>query len=126
SAADCRPAGAGARSPPGNPAMPTTLALAALLLAPAADPKPAAAYLIRNATVIDGTGKPAFIGSVLIRGDKIAAVGDVEKPDAAVIDGTGLVVCPGFIDLHTHCDSGLLTKAGRPNACYVAQGVTTV
>jgi N-acyl-D-aspartate/D-glutamate deacylase len=96
----------------------------------AADPKPAPAYLIENATVVDGTGKPGYKGSVLIRGDKIVHVGAWEKPvDGTVIDGTGLVVCPGFIDLHTHCDTGsprLTEPTGRPNANYVAQGVTTV
>ena len=109
-------------------------ALAVLLLtapAPAADPPPVKAYLIRNATVVDGTGGPAFTGSVLVRGDKIAHAGGAEMPadGATVIDGTGLVVCPGFIDLHTHCDTGsprLTEPAGRANPNYVAQGVTTV
>jgi N-acyl-D-aspartate/D-glutamate deacylase len=104
------------------------LILAALLIAD--DPKPAKQYLIQNATIIDGTGKPGYKGSVLIRGDKIVHVGEWEKPvDGTTIDGTGLVVCPGFIDLHTHCDTGsptLTATVGRPNANYVSQGVTTV
>jgi N-acyl-D-amino-acid deacylase len=95
-----------------------------LPLAGADEPK---GYFIHNAIVIDGTGKPGYQGSVLIRGDKIVAVGNIEKPaDAVVIDGTGLIICPGFIDLHTHCDAGLIAKTGRANANYIAQGVTTV
>lgn len=87
----------------------------------------AADLVIRGATIHDGTGKPGVVGDVHIRGDKIAAVGKVgDVPDAKVIDGKGLVVCPGFIDLHTHCDDGLLGKVGRANKNYTTQGCTTV
>lgn len=83
--------------------------------------------VIRHATVYDGTGRPGRNADVLIRGDQIAAVGTVDpgKYDLEV-DGTGLVVCPGFIDLHTHCDTGLLGKVGRQNKNYTTQGCTTV
>jgi N-acyl-D-aspartate/D-glutamate deacylase len=70
-----------------------------------------AAYdvLIRNAQVVDGTGNPFFYGDVAVRGDRIAAVGHLGNATARrVIDGTGLVVAPGFIDLHTHSDGALL------------------
>ncbi len=110
--------------------MRTLAALAVGLLAAAgfaADPP--RATVIRNATVVDGTGKPGYRGDVLITGDKITAVGEVGRADGArEIDGAGLVVCPGFIDLHTHCDTGspsITSKAGRPNANYVWQGCTT-
>ena len=84
-------------------------------------------YIIRGATVYDGTGNAPVRGDVHIKGDKIAAVGRVGKVEGATeIDATGLVVCPGFIDLHTHCDSGLTGKTGRANKNYVAQGCTTV
>jgi len=84
-------------------------------------------YVIRGATVYDGSGKPGVKADVAISGDKIAAVGKVEVgPNTKVIDGTGLVVCPGFIDLHTHCDFGLLEKVGKQNKNYITQGCTTV
>jgi N-acyl-D-amino-acid deacylase len=104
------------------------LALAVCFPAPAADPKaPDTEFVIRGATVHDGTGKPGYKGDVHIKGDRIVAVGKVGGADGAkVIDGTGLVVCPGFIDLHTHCDSGLTGERGRANKNYTTQGCTTV
>jgi N-acyl-D-amino-acid deacylase len=108
-----------------------SLALVALALAPAApaaEPKvPDTNVVFRNATVYDGSGKPPAKGDVHVKGDKIAAVGKVGKVEGATeIDATGLVVCPGFIDLHTHCDSGLTGKTGRANKNYVTQGCTLV
>ncbi|MFO0848490.1 MAG: D-aminoacylase [Gemmataceae bacterium] len=90
----------------------------------AADPK---SVCIRGATVYDGTGKPGFVADVVLRDGWIEAVGKADPgPDALIIDGAGLVVCPGFIDLHTHCDSGLQSSAGKENKNYVTQGCTTV
>jgi N-acyl-D-aspartate/D-glutamate deacylase len=105
-----------------------TLAALAVLAAPAADPKaPDTNLVFRNATLYDGTGNPPVKGDVHVKGDKIAAVGKVGRVEGATeIDATGLVVCPGFIDLHTHCDPGLTGKTGRANRNYVAQGCTTV
>jgi N-acyl-D-aspartate/D-glutamate deacylase len=60
--------------------------------------------LIKAATIVDGTGNPTFKGSVGIEGQKIAAVGDIGGDAVRVIDGAGLVVCPGFIDIHSHSD----------------------
>jgi N-acyl-D-aspartate/D-glutamate deacylase len=100
-----------------------------LLLSLAADPV-AADVVIRGATIYDGSGKAGFVGDVVIKGDKIVGVGRVAVAgEPRVIDGTGLVVAPGFIDLHTHCDSGdnSVTKpVHRLNRCYLTQGVTTV
>ncbi len=94
------------------------------------DPPSKANVLIRNATLYDGTGAAGVKGDLHIRGDQIVSVGTIGKVDGArEIDATGLIVCPGFIDLHTHCDTGsprLTAKAGRPNKNYVTQGVTTV
>lgn len=108
-----------------------TRVLAALTLMALAAPLPAAEpethIVFRNATLYDGTGKPGVKGDLHIKGDKIVAIGAVGMvAGAKEIDATGLVVCPGFIDLHTHCDSGIITKTGRPNKNYVTQGVTTV
>ncbi len=94
----------------------------------AADPpRPETHLVFRNATIYDGTGGKPFVGDVHIRGAKIVAVGRVEKADGATdVNAQGLVICPGFIDLHTHCDSGLTSKTGRANKNYVLQGCTTV
>lgn len=67
--------------------------------------------LIRNATIVDGTGAPARLGDLGVDGGRICAVGavgEVADEAAEVIDGTGLVVCPGFIDPHTHFDAQIL------------------
>jgi N-acyl-D-aspartate/D-glutamate deacylase len=102
--------------------------LVALQSTVAAEPKaPDTAFVFRNATIYDGSGKPPVKGDVHVKGDKIAAVGKVGKVEGATeINASGLVICPGFIDLHTHCDPGLTGKTGRANKNYVTQGCTTV
>src|SRR5262245_25122796 len=86
--------------------------------------------VIQNATIYDGTGKAGYVGDVVIAGDKIVSVGKIAVAGSPkVIDGTGLVVAPGFIDLHTHCDgsdTGVTRDGHRLNKCYLTQGVTTV
>lgn len=81
--------------------------------------------VFKNATVIDGTGKPSFIGDVRIEGDRIVKIGKV-KPSGTdeVIDATGLVLAPGFIDIHNHSESGLLREGTAANQ--VSQGITTL
>ncbi len=62
--------------------------------------------VIKNGTIIDGTGLPRFIGDIAIRGGKIAKIGRVNAADGAeVINAEGLIVAPGFVDLHTHYDA---------------------
>jgi N-acyl-D-aspartate/D-glutamate deacylase len=83
--------------------------------------------VIRGATLVDGTGKPGQIGDLAIRGDKIVAVGKFTvagKP--RILDAEGLIIAPGFIDLHTHSDIPLTKKATCANLNYLTQGVTTV
>ena len=81
---------------------------------------------IANGTVIDGTGKPAFVGDVVIDGDRIVdviakgAASDVAPGD---IDATGCLVTPGFIDAHTHSDAYLVLEPDAPSK--IAQGITT-
>lgn len=81
---------------------------------------------ITGGSVVDGLGTPAFPANLRLEGDEIAAVGpDVVPPDgetARVIDATGLIVAPGFIDLHTHSDVALLADPGL--ACKLNQGIT--
>ncbi|HCQ02512.1 MAG TPA: hypothetical protein DIT99_18320, partial [Candidatus Latescibacteria bacterium] len=70
-------------------------------------------FLITNAQVVDGTGTSPRLTSVRIDGARITAVGDLPAgPDETVIDGTGLVLAPGFIDTHSHHDSHLLEIPG--------------
>ena len=106
----------------------TVLGFAFAWLAPAAEPKaPDTNLIFRNATIYDGSGAAPILGDVHIHGATIAGVGKVGKiAGATEIDATGLIICPGFIDLHTHCDSGLTGPNGRANKNYVLQGCTTV
>ena len=62
--------------------------------------------VIKNGTIIDGTGLPRFKGDLAIRNGRIAKIGRVDASTAReVIDATGLIVAPGFVDLHTHYDA---------------------
>ncbi len=80
--------------------------------------------VIRNGRIIDGTGNPWFIGDVAIRGDKIVAIGRALGGEAKqTIDAKGLVVAPGFIDMHSHSDE-LLLEDGHAQS-KIRQGVTT-
>ncbi|MCZ2496949.1 amidohydrolase family protein [Xylophilus sp. Kf1] len=81
--------------------------------------------LIRGGTVVDGTGAPRFAADVAVAGDRIAAVGDLPGDTAdTVIDATGRIVAPGFIDAHTHDDRYLRQQPQMP--AKLSQGVTTV
>ena len=81
--------------------------------------------LIRGGTVIDGTRAPRFDADVGVQGGHIVEVGDLAgRPAREVVDATGRIVAPGFIDAHTHDDQALLSQ---PDLAFkVSQGVTTV
>jgi N-acyl-D-amino-acid deacylase len=80
--------------------------------------------VLTGGTVVDGTGAPAYRADVGVNGETITAIGDLGRADAArVIDATGLVVAPGFIDPHTHAEGALLTSPQHPMG--LRQGITT-
>lgn len=81
--------------------------------------------LIRNACVIDGSGRPGERGDIAISGERIVAIGDLPDVAAAhVVTADGLVAAPGFVDVHTHDDRALLSDPTM--AAKTSQGVTTV
>src|SRR6516162_297037 len=80
--------------------------------------------IIKNGKIVDGTGNPWFHGDLAIRGDKIVALGKIAATKAKrEIDARGLVVAPGFIDMHSHSDY-LLLEDGHAQS-KIRQGVTT-
>ena len=80
--------------------------------------------LITNAKIIDGSGSPWFYGDIGIRGDTIAAVGLLPNATATThVDARGLVVSPGFIDIHSHGRRGIFEVPTAEN--YLREGVTT-
>ena len=89
---------------------------------------------IANGLIIDGSGRPGFIGDILVDGDRIVAVEprEAEHQDArtpgqtgsdVLIDATGCLVTPGFIDAHTHSDAYLVIEPDAPSK--ISQGITT-
>ncbi|HWV34078.1 MAG TPA: hypothetical protein VNZ55_00490, partial [Thermomicrobiales bacterium] len=82
--------------------------------------------IIRNGTVVDGTGEPARKADVGIRGDRIEAVGDLRAASAGdEIDARDRLVSPGFIDVHVHSEAQLADAKNRMRYGSVLQGVTT-
>ncbi len=88
-------------------------------------PKQDFSILIHNGFILDGTGNPWFKGDIGINGNRIEAIGNLsDKRAGTKIDATNLIVAPGFIDVHTHCDRQIIEVPTVDN--YVLQGVTTV
>ena len=80
--------------------------------------------LIKNGVIVDGMGRPSYIGDLYIEGGKIATVGKTKEKDADIeINASNLVVSPGFIDMHGHSDYTLLVNSFADSK--VRQGVTT-
>lgn len=80
--------------------------------------------VIRHGTVIDGTGNPGFKADVAVSGGKIAEIGASAEKGNQEIDASGLVVCPGFVDIHTHYDAQICWDPTLASSS--EHGVTTV
>src|SRR5215218_7116762 len=83
--------------------------------------------VLRNGSLIDGTGRPARQADVGVQGDRIAAIGDLSAVSdgdvGTVIDSTGLIVGPGFVDPHGHSDGTVFVDGAL--ASHLHQGYTT-
>ena len=83
--------------------------------------------LIENAKIVDGTGNPWLRGDIGISKDTITAIGHLKGKTAdQIIDAKGMVVSPGFIDLHSHSDDSFGSPKSNANLSILTQGVTTV
>ena len=79
--------------------------------------------IIRGGTIVDGTGAAPVVGDIGVQGDRIVAVGKVEGPARREIDANGLVITPGWVDLHTHYDGQATWDAVMAPSSW--HGVTT-
>jgi N-acyl-D-amino-acid deacylase len=107
-------------------AMPAALQTALLfLLISFAQTAFSAAYdlIIRNGRIMDGSGNPSFRSDVAVKSGKIAWIGKTEQKATREIDASGMVVAPGFIDVHTHAED-ILQRPEAQN--FIRMGVTTV
>ena len=103
------------------------VAAALTVLLGAAGPAFQADLVLKGGTIYDGSGRAAFVGDVAITGDRITYVGRSAKIRARrSIDVRGLIVAPGFIDLHTHPEITAAEPAKRRLDTWLAQGVTTI
>ena len=80
--------------------------------------------LIKNGTVVDGSGSPSYRADVAVSGGKIAAIGRINERAKQTIDAEGHVVSPGFVDGHTHMDAQIFWDPIGSCSCY--HGVTSV
>lgn len=79
--------------------------------------------LLKNARIVDGTGNPWFCGDIAVKDRRIAHIGIIQEPAGGTLNLEGKVVCPGFIDIHSHSDLEILACPHPLNK--VMQGVTT-
>ena len=80
--------------------------------------------IITNGYIVDGTGRNKFVSDIGVVGKKISAIGNLANATAKnMIDATGMIVSPGFIDAHAHADGALLIDG--QHASGIRQGITT-
>jgi N-acyl-D-amino-acid deacylase len=98
--------------------------LALILITLSSFAQTTADILIQNGRILDGTGNSWFYGSIAIKDGKIIKIGNIENISAPkTIDAKGMIVCPGFIDVHTHLEG---EEAKNPTANnFIMDGVTT-
>jgi N-acyl-D-amino-acid deacylase len=80
--------------------------------------------IIKGGTIVDGTGRPGYRGDVAITGERIMVVGKVEGTATRVLDASGKLVTPGFVDIHTHLDAQITWDPIASSSCW--HGVTSV
>lgn len=114
-------------SHPHRPRFLLLLALAPALSGCAGDAAVAADVLLRGGSVLDGTGTEAFTADVAVTGDRVSFLGDAAAAGIQArdtLDVTGLLVTPGFVDMHSHAE--LDEDYGRPGHAFLHQGITSV
>src|SRR5712671_7413921 len=80
--------------------------------------------VIKNGTVVDGTGCEPYRADVAVQGDRIAEIGKVSDAGKRTIDADGQIVTPGFVDIHTHLDAQIWWDPVVSSSCW--HGVTSV
>jgi len=80
--------------------------------------------VIRRGTLVDGTGSTPTRGDLALNGDRIVAVGQVDGEGKLTLDAAGLMVAPGFVDMHSHSEFGRLSHQGH-GPSFALQGITT-
>ncbi len=83
--------------------------------------------VLRGGTLYDGSGAEPVVGDLAVKSDRIVAIGNFETSRVALeLDCRGLIVAPGFIDLHNHSDGQVVDRLMRANVNYLMQGCTTI
>jgi len=81
-------------------------------------------YLIKDVTIVDGTGSPGYKGAIGVKDGRITAIGEVNDSAKDTIDASGKIVSPGFVDCHTHYDAQVFWDPAISPSSY--HGVTSV
>jgi N-acyl-D-aspartate/D-glutamate deacylase len=82
--------------------------------------------VIKGGTIYGGMAETPYTADIGVVDGIIKTIGDIEPTTGLAVDAKGLIVAPGFIDIHTHCEDGLQTEKGKNAKNYLMQGVTTV
>jgi N-acyl-D-amino-acid deacylase len=82
--------------------------------------------VIKGGTIYDGMAETPYMADIGVVDGNIKIIGDIETATGLAVEAKGLIVAPGFIDIHTHCEDGLQTEKGKNAKNFLMQGVTTV